>query len=182
MKGKPPPLRDGVFPLAAASFRAHRYRNAAASPLSITPLARCRVQKQKAWFLLLRKIISRGGHVRLCTLPCACLVSARSAPFCTVLHGSVRASVRFEEGGFTPFHHTARAVRGAKAKSVVFAFARYYRNRARSPLFLRAERFRQIECAYSKCDFETRRKLFYKVYLVPFAREYAPHRAGHTKP
>ena len=123
-------------------------------------------QKQKAWFLLLRKIISRGGHVRLCTFPCACLVSARSAPFCTVLHGSVRASVRFEEGGFTPFHHTARAVQGAKAKSVVFAFARYYRNRARSPLFLRAERFRQIECAYSKCDFETRRKLFYKVYLL----------------
>ena len=45
------------FSLAAASFGAHHYRNAAASPSSVTPPARCNGQKQKAWFLLLQTLI-----------------------------------------------------------------------------------------------------------------------------
>ena len=50
------PLGSG-FSLFAASFGAHHYRNAANSPSSATPPVRRKVQKQKAWFLLLREII-----------------------------------------------------------------------------------------------------------------------------
>ena len=50
------PLGSG-FSLFAASFGARHYRNAANSPSSVTPPARRRGQKAKAWFCLLQVII-----------------------------------------------------------------------------------------------------------------------------
>ena len=56
LRGKPTPLRDVGFSLAAAFFGAHRYRNAAASPSSVPLSIKRKGQKAKAWFCLLRGI------------------------------------------------------------------------------------------------------------------------------
>ncbi len=56
----------GAFRKAWFSDAQQDYRSARNSPSSVTPLARCSVQKQKAWFLLLQVFIRNRAHSPLC--------------------------------------------------------------------------------------------------------------------
>ena len=147
-------MRDGGFSLFRAPFGAHHYRSARNSPSSVTPPARCRGQKQKAWFLLLREIIvftkkslrkSRAKALRNA-------VSLRETPLfaalplCngfSTLFALFRATY-YRTGENSPSSVTPPArCRGQKQKAWFLLLRGDYRNRAHSPLFLRAEGFRQ---------------------------------------
>ena len=52
----------GAFRKAWFSDAQQDYRSARNSPSSVTPPARCSVQKQKAWFLLLQVFIRNRAH------------------------------------------------------------------------------------------------------------------------
>ena len=57
-----------------------------------------------------------------------------------------------------------------KQKAWFLPLQGFIRNRAHSPLFLKAASMRQIGCAFSKCDFETRSKI---ISIITRAREIA---------
>ena len=73
----------------------------------------------------------------------------RFLPLCSICFGTHIDKCR----KFTLFRYAFHKAQCAKAKSAVFAFAREYRNRARSPLFGKVASMRQIECAYRKASF-----------------------------
>ena len=73
----------------------------------------------------------------------------RFLPLCGICFGTHIDKCR----KFTLFRYAFHKAQCAKAKSAVFAFAREYRNRARSPLFGKVASMRQIECAYRKASF-----------------------------
>ena len=91
----------------------------------------------------------------------------RFLPLCGICFGTHIDKCR----KFTLFRYAFHKAQCAKAKSAVFAFAREYRNRARSPLFGKVASMRQIECAYRKASFSDaqfdygKRGLFFCVTL-----------------